>query len=76
MQKFFGLKIEENLLKKLNSIANAAKRSKAFLVKEALKEHLDDLEIAYKADKIYEDVCTGKIKTTPQEEIEKEYGIK
>ena len=76
MQKFFGLKIEENLLKKLDSIATAAKRSKAFLVKEALKEHLDDLEIAYKADKIYEDVCTGKIKTIPQEEIEKEYGIK
>jgi predicted DNA-binding protein len=46
------------------------------LVKEALKEHLDDLELAYKADKIYEDVCMGKIKTVAQEEIEKEYGIK
>ena len=76
MQKFFGLKIEESLLKKLNSIAIITKRSKAFLVKEALKEHLDDLELAYKADKIYEDVCVGRIKTIPQKEVEKEYGIK
>jgi predicted DNA-binding protein len=76
MQKFFGLKIEESLLKKLNSIAIVTKRSKAFLIKEALKEHLDDLELAYRADKMYEDVCTGRIKTIPQEEIEKEYGFK
>jgi predicted DNA-binding protein len=76
VQKFFGLKIEEPLLKKLDSIAISTKRSRAFLVKEALKEHLDDLELAYRADKIYEDVCMGKIKTVPQEEIEKEYGIK
>jgi predicted DNA-binding protein len=76
MQKFFGLNIEEDLLKKLESIAVVTKRSKAFLVKEALKEHLDDLELAYKADQIYEDVCAGKVKTLSQEEIEKEYGIK
>jgi predicted DNA-binding protein len=76
VQKFFGLKIEDTLLKKLDSIAVSTKRSKAFLVKEALKGHLADLELAYKADKIYEDVCMGKIKTVPQEEIEKEYGIK
>jgi predicted transcriptional regulator len=30
MQKFFGLKIEEDLLKKLDSIAVVTKRSKAF----------------------------------------------
>jgi predicted transcriptional regulator len=76
MQTFFGLKIEESLLKKLNSIAIVTKRSKAFLIKKALKEHLDNLELAYRADKIYENVCTERIKTIHQEDIEKEYGFK
>jgi len=74
-QRYFGMKMEGLVFDKLVSIANITKRSKSFIVQEALKEHLTDLEIAYRADKIYEDVCAGKIKTISQKEIEKEYGI-
>lgn len=76
MQKPLELNIEEKMIKRLETIANATKRSKSVLVEEALEEYLEDMELASRADKIYEDVCTGKTKTFTHEEVKREYGIK
>ena len=35
-----------------------------------------DMELASRADKIYKDVCSGKVGTISQEELEKKYGLK
>lgn len=76
MQKPLELNIEEKMIKRLETIANATKRSKSVLVEEALEEYLEDMELASRADKIYEAVCAGKMGTVSQEELEKKYGIK
>ncbi|GMO67517.1 MAG: hypothetical protein Nk1A_5750 [Endomicrobiia bacterium] len=76
MQKPLELNIEEKMIERLESIANATKRSKSVLVEEALEEYLEDMELASRADKIYEDVCAGKMETIFHEELKRKYGIK
>ena len=75
MQKPLQLNIEESMIERLETIANTTKRSKSILVEEALEEYLADMKLASRADKIYRDVCTGKMGTISQEELGKKYGL-
>jgi RHH-type transcriptional regulator, rel operon repressor / antitoxin RelB len=50
-------------------------RTKTFYVREAILEHLDDLEDIYLAEKALEEIHSGRVKTIPLEEIMKRYGM-
>ncbi|MFW5836925.1 MAG: DUF6290 family protein [Desulfovibrionaceae bacterium] len=61
--------------KRLNALAAATGRSKAFYIREAILEHLDDLEDAYMAEKVLDRIRKGEESTVTLEEIEQRLGL-
>lgn len=60
---------------RLQKLAALTGRSKTFYVTEAIREHLDDIEDIYLAEKRLEDIRAGKIHTVSLEEVMKRYGM-
>lgn len=60
---------------RLDNLAKLTGRTKTFYAREAILEHLDDLEDLYLAEKRYADVLAGRSKTIPLEEVMREYGL-
>ena len=60
---------------RLQKLATLTGRSKTFYVTEAIREHLDDIEDIYLAEKRLEDIRAGKIHTVSLEEVMKRYGM-
>jgi RHH-type rel operon transcriptional repressor/antitoxin RelB len=60
--------------KRLDRLAKRTGRAKSFYVREALLNHLDNLEDIYIAEKRLEDLRAGRSHTIPLEEIMREHG--
>lgn len=60
---------------RLEALAKATGRTKTFYVREAILEHLDDLEDLYLAEQRLIDIRAGKTQTVPLEEVMKRYGM-
>ncbi|MCC2644608.1 MAG: hypothetical protein K0R94_386 [Burkholderiales bacterium] len=60
---------------RLTNLAKLTGRTKTFYVKEAILEHLEDLEDIYIAKQSLQDIRSGKSKTIPLEEVMKKYGL-
>lgn len=60
--------------KRLDRLAKRTGRAKSYYVREALLNHLDDLEDIYIAEKRLEDIRAGRSRTIPLEEVMKEHG--
>lgn len=70
-----AIRLPPDIEERLNALAQATGRSKSFYVREAILEHLDDLEDVYLAEKRLEDIRAGRSQTVPLEEVMKEYGL-
>ncbi|GHT61877.1 hypothetical protein AGMMS50222_10770 [Endomicrobiia bacterium] len=55
-----NVRIDDTLISRLERLIKRTGRTKSFYVKEALKEHLEDLEDIYIAKQRLDDVCDGK----------------
>ncbi|PIV35502.1 MAG: CopG family transcriptional regulator [Lysobacterales bacterium CG02_land_8_20_14_3_00_62_12] len=60
---------------RLAALAQATGRTKTFYAREAILEHLDDLEDLYLAEQRLIDIRAGKTQTVPLEEVMKRYGL-
>ena len=60
---------------RLEALAQATGRTKTFYAREAILEHLDDLEDLYLAEQRLIDIRAGKTQTVPLEEVMKRYGV-
>ncbi len=60
---------------RLDALAKATGRTKTYYVREAILEHLDDLEDIYLAEQRLIDIRSGKTQTVPIEEVMKRYGM-
>ena len=65
------IEIEE----RLDRLAKATGRTKTFYAREAILEHLDDLEDLYLAEQRLIDNRTGRSRTYALEEVERELGL-
>jgi RHH-type rel operon transcriptional repressor/antitoxin RelB len=70
-----AIRLQEEIEKRLDALAKETGRTKSFYVREAILEHLDDLEDLYIAEKRLADIRAGRVKTIPLEEVMKEYGM-
>ncbi len=71
-----GVRLPEELDKRLSSLALKTKRPKSFYVKEAIAEYLDEHESVYQAIAEYEaKKKSGTLRTYSLEEIMKINGI-
>ena len=70
-----ALRLPEDIELRLDKLAKATGRTKSFYAREAILEHLADLEDLYLAEKRLAKVRTGKSKTYTLNAVEKELGL-
>jgi RHH-type rel operon transcriptional repressor/antitoxin RelB len=70
-----SVRLPEEVERRLAALARNTGRSKAFYIREAILEHLDDLEDIYLAEKRLEDLRAGRSRTYTLEEVERELGL-
>jgi RHH-type rel operon transcriptional repressor/antitoxin RelB len=70
-----AIRLPEEIEKRLDALAKETGRTKSFYVREAILEHLDDLEDIYLAEKELAEIRAGRAESTPLEEVMKEYGL-
>lgn len=70
-----SLRLPEDVSSRLQNLAESTGRTKTFYMIEAIREHLDDLEDLFLAEKRLVAIRSGKSKTVPIENLMKRYGL-
>jgi RHH-type transcriptional regulator, rel operon repressor / antitoxin RelB len=70
-----AIRLPAEIEKRLAKLAKRTGRTKSFYAREAILEHLDDLEDIYLADQVYARYLKGEEKTISLEESMKRLGI-
>lgn len=70
-----SIRLPDDVSTRLNDLAQLTGRSKTFYMIEAIREHLDDLEDLYIAEKRLIEVRAGRSKTHTLEEVERSLGL-
>lgn len=70
-----ALRLPEEIELRLNKLAKKTGRTKSFYAREAIVEHLDDLEDLFLAEKRLGKVLSGKSKTFSLATVEAELGL-
>ena len=70
-----AIRLPADVEERLERLAKATGRTKTFYAREAILEHLDDLEDLYLAERRLIDNRAGKSRTFTLEEVERELGL-
>ena len=70
-----AIRLPADVEERLERLARATGRTKTFYAREAILEHLDDLEDLYLAERRLIDNRAGKSRTFTLEEVERELGL-
>jgi len=69
-----AIRLPEDVEQRLAELAQRTGRSKTFYARQAILEHLDDMEDLYLAEQQTE-IRAARLKTIPLEEVMKRYGL-
>lgn len=64
-----GVRLPPEIENRLDALAKATGRTKTYYVREAILEHLDDLEDVYLADAVMERIRRGEERVLTSEEF-------
>jgi len=70
-----SIRLPSDVEDRLKSLAARTGRTKSFYVKEAITEHLEDLEDLYLAEQRLTDIRAGRTQPVPLAEVMKQYGL-
>jgi RHH-type rel operon transcriptional repressor/antitoxin RelB len=70
-----ALRLPPEIERRLEALAKRSGRSKSFYAREAILEHLDDLEAAYLSDEVLKRVESGQEQTLTIDELEAALGL-
>jgi RHH-type rel operon transcriptional repressor/antitoxin RelB len=70
-----ALRLPEDIEARLEKLAKATGRSKSFYAREAIVEHLSDLEDLYLAEERLRKIQGGTSKTQTLDSVEQELGL-
>ena len=70
-----AIRLPAEIETRLDKLARLTGRTKTYYAREAILEHLDDMEDLYLAERELENIRAGRSKTTPLEEVMREYGL-
>jgi RHH-type rel operon transcriptional repressor/antitoxin RelB len=70
-----AIRLSPELEARLDALAKRTGRTKTFYAREAIQEHIGDLEDLYEVEKVLEDIKAGRTTTIPLEEVMKQYGL-
>lgn len=71
----FSIRLNDDLDARLERLARLTGRSKSFYVRQALAEHVEDLEDLYLARKVAKRVAAGRERLITLEDLERELGV-
>ena len=70
-----AIRLQEDIDARLESLAKRTGRSKTFYAREAILEHLEDLEDLYLAEQVVQRMRKGEERTSTLEEVEARLGL-
>ena len=70
-----AIRLPDDIELRLANLAKKTGRTKTFYAREAILEHLDDLEDLYLAEKRLSNIQKGKTKTIKLGQLERELGL-
>ncbi len=70
-----AIQLPEEIENRLQKLADTTGKTKTFYAREAILEHLDDLEDLYLAEKRLLDLQEGNSKVYTLDEVERELGL-
>jgi len=70
-----AIRLPPEIEERLEKLAKRTGRSKTFYAREAILEHLEDLEDYYLAERRARAVAAGKERTIPLEEVMREHDM-
>ena len=70
-----ALRLPPAVEERLDALAKLTGRSKSYYAREAILEHLDDLEDIYLAEQRLADLRAGRSDTVPLAEVMERYGL-
>ena len=71
-----AIRLPEKIEKRLGRLAKRTGRTKTYYAREAILQHLEELEDIYLAEKALEEVRSGRGRTIPLEKIMQRYRLK
>ena len=69
----YSIRLPHEIEERLETLSSKTGRRKSFYVKEAILDHLDDIEDTYLAEKRLERINSGRTQTIPLQEVMKRY---
>lgn len=70
-----AIRLPESIEKRLEKLARRTGRTKTYYVREAILQHLEDLEDRYLAERALERVRRGEERTSPLKDVIKRHGV-
>jgi RHH-type rel operon transcriptional repressor/antitoxin RelB len=70
-----AIRLPQSIEKRLEKLARRTGRTKTFYVREAILEHLEDLEDTYLAEGVLERIRSGEEQTIPLKDVLKRHGL-
>lgn len=70
-----AIRLPEDLEKRLENLAKRTGRTKTFYARQAIEQHLDDLEDLYLAEQRLTEIRAGRTQTIPIEDVLKRYDV-
>ena len=70
-----AVRLPQSIEKRLEKLARRTGRTKTYYVRQAILEHLDDLEDLYLAERALERVQSGEERTIPLKDVIKRHGL-
>jgi RHH-type transcriptional regulator, rel operon repressor / antitoxin RelB len=70
-----AVRLPQSIEKRLEKLARRTGRTKTFYVREAILEHLDDLEDLYLAERTLERIRSGEERTIPLKDALKRHAL-
>ena len=64
-----AIRLSQSIEKRLEKLARRTGRTKTFYVREAILQHLEDLEEIYAAERVLERIRNGRERTIPLEDV-------
>lgn len=70
-----SVRLSEEMESRLSQLSERTGRSKAYYIREAISEHLDDLEDVYLAEAVLSRIRRGEERLWNLEDVEKHLGL-
>jgi RHH-type transcriptional regulator, rel operon repressor / antitoxin RelB len=71
-----AIRLPDKIEKRLDRLAKRTGRTKTYYAREAILQHIEDLEDIYLAEKRLAEIRTGRVRTIPLEKVMRRYGLK